>query len=110
MRFYINAHAEELRNYFVAHEGENELKVKALGIIEMVDFGDLSREMATLMQKNVKDPELLAWITPNWSTTSDNDRTVALILILGSLQSYFNYTMACCCGIPSVTLLGKRSD
>ncbi|KAF2743072.1 hypothetical protein M011DRAFT_462029 [Sporormia fimetaria CBS 119925] len=110
LSFYINAHAEELRKYFVAHEGKKELIVKVDGTINTVDFGDLAQQMAGLIQGNVKDPELQKWIFPHWSTTTDNDLTVASILMMGSMQKYFAYTVDICCGIPSVTLLGEKAD
>ncbi len=108
--FYINAHAEELRSYFVDHKGQKELEVREVGTIHTVDFGLLAQRMAGLIQENVKDPELQTWIMPNWSTTTDNDRTVAAILMMGSMQKYFSYSMTMTCGVPSVTLLGTRAD
>lgn len=110
INFYINAHAEELREYFVEHEGQKELEVKDVGTMDTVDFGKLARQMTGLIQENVKDPELRDWIMPKWSTTTENDLTVASILMMGSLQKYFTYTMTLLCGIPSVTLLGDRAD
>lgn len=100
----------KLRDHFVTHKGKKELEVQDVGNIETVDIGKLPQQLANLIQKNIKDPELQTWITPNWSTTTENDRTVASFLMMGTLQKYFSYTMRCTCGIPSVTLLGERSD
>jgi hypothetical protein len=36
---------EELRDYFVAHEGRKELEVKEVGTIHSVDFGLLAQRM-----------------------------------------------------------------
>ncbi|KAJ4994164.1 hypothetical protein SVAN01_00641 [Stagonosporopsis vannaccii] len=110
LNFYINAHAEELRSYFVEHDGQEELTVFAVGTIHSVDFGELAEHMTSLIQKNVKDPDLQSWIMPDFSTTTDSDRAVAAVLMMGAMQKYFSYGVCLTCGIPSVTLLGERDD
>lgn len=110
LNFYINAHAEELRDYFVAHKGQKELKVYAVGTIHTVNFGTLARHMTKEIQDNVKDPDLQAWIMPDFTTTTDSDRAVAAVLMMGAMQKYFSYGFGLMCGIPSVTLLGERED
>lgn len=110
LNFFINAHAEELRSFFVSHEGKKDLEVIEVGTIGTVDFGKLALRMTELIQENVVDPELQTWIMPNFSTTTKSDRVVAAILMMGSLQEYFNYSMGLVCGIPTVTLLGERDD
>ena len=110
LNFYINAHAEELRSFFVAHEGQKELEVVEMGTIRSVDFGELAIRMTRQIEKSVLDPELRTWIMPEFSTTTKSDRVVASILMMGTLQKYFTYLMSLSCGIPSVTLLGERRD
>ncbi len=110
LSFYINAHAEELRSFFVAHDGQKELETIDFGTIHSVDFGPIAQKMTHLIQKNVLDPELRTWIMPSFSTTTSSDRVVASVLMMGALQKYFKYTMGLSCGIPSVTLLGEKAD
>ncbi|ODM14865.1 hypothetical protein SI65_09617 [Aspergillus cristatus] len=110
INFYVNAHAEELRSFFVAHEGQKELTVVEAGTIHTVDLGALAVKMTNEIQKNVLDPELQKWIMPEFSTTTANDKVVAAIQMMGTMQKYFSYTMCLMCGIPSVTLLGERDD
>ncbi|KAF1943610.1 hypothetical protein EJ02DRAFT_432988 [Clathrospora elynae] len=110
LNFYINAHAEELRNYFVSHKGQKELEVEDVGNIRTVDFGRLARRMTTLIQNNVNDPSFWDWILLAFSTTTVCDRTTAAVLMMGSMQAYFSFMMTCTCGLPSVTLLGERED
>ncbi|KAI9150871.1 DUF4419 domain [Paramyrothecium foliicola] len=110
LSFYINAHAEELRSLFVAHEGQQHLEVFEAGTINTVDFGTLAERMTHMIAKYVKDPELRTWVMPEFSTTSDSDRVVASILFMGAMQKYFSYGMSLTCGIPSITLLGQQSD
>lgn len=110
LNFYINAHSEDLRSYFVDHDGKKELVVKEVGTIDTVDFGLLARRMTSLLDQNIKDPNFRDWIMPTFSTRTVDDRTTASVLMMGSLQAYFSYTMMRMCGIPSVTLLGTQED
>ncbi|KAJ5165659.1 uncharacterized protein N7500_007489 [Penicillium coprophilum] len=110
LSFFINAHAEELRSFFVSHEGKKELEVIDVGTIDSVDLGALVLQMTRLIEKNVVDEELRAWIMPTFSTTTKSDNVVAAILMMGALQKYFSYKISMACGIPSVTLLGERKD
>lgn len=104
--FFINAHAEELRPLFVAHEGQKELEA----VHDIADFAFLAVQMGEIIGENVLDPELKDWILPAFSTTTDSDRVVGAILFMGVMQKYFSYRLTVCCGLPSVTLLGCVED
>ena len=110
LSLFVNANAEAMRPFFVAHEGQKELWVYAVGTIHSVDMGALARQMSHLLSENVNDPELHPWIMPDFSTTTENDRVVASIIMMGALQKYFSYGFMLTCGLPSVTLLGTRDD
>ncbi|KAI0690420.1 hypothetical protein C8T65DRAFT_98399 [Cerioporus squamosus] len=110
LNFYINAHAEELREYFVAHQGKKTLTVSAVGTRYTVDFGDMARQMTLKIHDNVVDTAFVDWILPNFTTTTVTDTTVCAVVMMSSLKSYFDYRMACMCGIPSITLEGERAD
>ena len=75
-----------------------------------LDMGKFAQEMTGLIKENVKEPELKEWIIPNFSTTTDEDISVASIVMMGTFQAYFEYIYMVGCGFPSVTLLGERSD
>jgi len=62
LNFYINAHAEELRDYFVSHKGKKELEIRDVGTIGSYDFGVFARRMTALIQENVKDPDFRDWV------------------------------------------------
>lgn len=96
---------------FVAHEGKKELTVH-FDIVDRytVEYGVLARELSHLIQKNVLDPELRGWVMPAFSTTTEHDSVVAAILLMGVTQKYFSYGLHMSCGIPSVTLVGQKTD
>lgn len=50
----VNAHAEELRAYFVAHEGTRKLAVDDVGTRHDIDFGRFARAMTQEIHKNVR--------------------------------------------------------
>ncbi|KAJ7249577.1 hypothetical protein C8J57DRAFT_1668506 [Mycena rebaudengoi] len=75
------------------------------------DFADIARQMTGLVEKNIVDPTLRAWATPNFTTTTVNDTTVSAVLLMATLKQYFKYISGLCgCGIPRVTLEGEQSD
>ena len=55
----MNAHAEELREYFVAHQGKKKLTVQALGNRYTVDFGSMARQMTSKIHEEVCSIHLL---------------------------------------------------
>ncbi|KAJ7618661.1 hypothetical protein FB45DRAFT_170149, partial [Roridomyces roridus] len=96
---------------FVAHEGKRELVVVVEGNCYNVDFGDMSRQMVGLIEKNVVDPTLREWVLPDFTTTTANDTTVAAVLMMATLKQYFAWAFSTTsCGIPRVTLEGEKAD
>ncbi|KAL8939452.1 MAG: hypothetical protein Q9216_003340 [Gyalolechia sp. 2 TL-2023] len=110
LSFYINAHAEELRGQFVAHEGKKELELTYGGNRYSFDFRIFAKQMSELIEQNVVDPELRQWMMPAFTTTTKNDVVIASILLMGSTQKYFDFKCTLMCGLPSVTLLGNKAD
>ena len=109
--FYINCHSEELRGMFVAHKGKKELEVEMAGSNRYaVDFGLFAQKMSDLIDENVLDPELREWVLPAFTTTTRTDNIVASVLLMGATQKYFDFKCSLLCGLPSVTLLGQKSD
>jgi hypothetical protein len=107
---YVNAHAEELRQHFVAHEGKQKVVVKANGCRYSVDFGVLAHQMTKAMDEFIVDPSLRNWVLPKFSTTTHTDTVVASVVMMATLKAYFEYTIMLCCGIPQVTLEGEKKD
>lgn len=110
LSFYINAHAEELRSFFVAHDRQKELIILHYDEIRDRDFGQFALDMTKLMEKEIVDSELRTWIMPDFTTTTDSDRIVAAILMMGAMKKYFAYTSRTACSIPTIKILGERSD
>ncbi|KAI0864049.1 hypothetical protein F4860DRAFT_28727 [Xylaria cubensis] len=108
---YVNTHGEELRSHFVAHEGQKSLVVEYDGADRYsIDFADFAFKISNLLKQNIVDPELHHWITPAFSTTTQHDVVISSIVMMGMLQHYFQYTCMSTCGIPSITILGEKTD
>ncbi|KAJ6528128.1 hypothetical protein B0H19DRAFT_1385307 [Mycena capillaripes] len=110
--FFVNANAELLRANFVTHSGKVGLRIVNEGTRhDLLDFGSMARQMVDLIEKNIVDPTLRAWAIPSFTTTTENDTTVAAVLLLATLKEYFSYGFCgIACGIPRVTLEGEKSD
>ena len=104
--FYVNKHAEELRSYFVEHKEKKKLEI----VQDRMDLETFALKMTDLIAENVKDPGLREWIMPSFSTTTRSDEVAAAIIMMGTMEKYFCFFDKVMCGIPSVTLLGKRED
>ena len=107
---YVNAHPEELRHHFVAHEGKKDREVGANGSIWTYDWPEFPLEIGKLIEDNVTDPELRSWIIPDFSTTTATDAVVCSIVMMSTLQHCFSYKCYLLCGLPSVTLQGEKAD
>ncbi|CUS08755.1 unnamed protein product [Tuber aestivum] len=108
---FVNGNAEHLRAQFVSHEGQKNLTVDIRPhSIRSIDMGKFAQAMTVLIHQNVVDAQLRELIMPNFSTTTDEDKSVAAIVMMGTLQRYFTYRLRGGCGFPSVTLLGEKSD
>ncbi len=41
--------------------------------------------------KNIKDPSIVDWLLPAFTTTTPKDRIVASISVMSSMKQYFKY-------------------
>lgn len=108
--FYVQARAEALRDRLVDFQGKKQLVVKAAGTLCSVDHGFLAERMVDQIRENIRDPAVADWLMPAFSTTTTNDRVVASVSVMATLQAYFDYKFQLQCGIPSVHLLGTEAD
>ncbi|KAL6412580.1 hypothetical protein AUP68_03783 [Ilyonectria robusta] len=104
LNFYMAAHADELRDLFVSHEGKREIRIGAF------TWRDVVAAFGSAIQQRVKTEWLLDWIMPGFTTSTQNDEMTASVLMMGLMQYFFEFSGMVVCGIPSVTLLGERED
>ena len=109
---YVNAHAEEMRDLLVFHEGEMELVVNSNNDIlsPTGDWERLLNDFSTCIAKNTKG-ELADLMTADFTTTGITERIASQVSLMDVVKKYFIYTnIAAGCGIPSITLEGSPND
>lgn len=107
---YINNHGETYRSRLVNHLGKKQLTVKlSTGGLYSQNYDAFVRKMGELVNDNVK-PEKASWILPNFTTTTATDRIVGGVVLMATMQKFFDYKFEIGCGIPQITLLGTIED
>lgn len=104
LNFYMERNAEAVRHLFVKHQGQETI------FIEDTTWTKVLWRFKDEIQARILTPWLKDWIVPDFSTTTDNDIMTANILMMGLMKAYFRYEGGIICGLPSVTLLGKKED
>lgn len=108
LNFYMYANASAMRHLFVDHEGKQEMSVRFLYAEDWAET--LISSFTSAIQKRVKTDWLASWIKPGFSTSTPDDDLTAAVLMMGLTQHYFEYSVSLICGLPSVTLLGNKTD
>lgn len=112
---HVNENAEEMREIFVSHQGQKELKVQmdhlnGNGNNPARAWATAFPVFAKKLSDNIVDPGLEALLTEPFSTSDAVDRVVFTITMMDTLKKYFEYRCTTMCGIPKVTLLGSKED
>ena len=91
--YYVNANAEALRDRLVDFQGQKILKiVMPPNTLEGYNYADFVNQMVDdQISKNIKDPSLVEWLIPSFTTTSPDDRVTAGVSIMSALQTFFRY-------------------
>jgi hypothetical protein len=90
---------------------QSKVRERKKELIIDLDQPNFSRQIAQSIQGKVNDSDLQNWMLPNFTTTNAEDKSVAAIIMAGTLQHYYSFTLVGNgCGFPSVTLQGERSD
>ena len=110
---YLEKYAEVLRNKFVDHEGQQTLTVYGYGTLRTANYPALIKEMVEQIGAHIKDQSVAKWAVPNFTTTTDTDRTVGSLVLMSAMKAYFSYKMCLMCGLPAVTfwvhrMIGER--
>jgi hypothetical protein len=91
-------------------EDLSDIKSRDPNAVFGVDWGKFSFKMTRMVAENIKDASFREWILPTFTTTTKDDQTIASIIMMSTLQKYFTYGCRITCGLPSVNLLGEKSD
>ncbi|KAH6665031.1 hypothetical protein B0J14DRAFT_681625 [Halenospora varia] len=75
-----------------------------------LQFANFVQDITELMQIHITDKDLTGCVIPDFTTTTENGKIVARIVFMGAMSKYFSSGGRTSCGLPFVTLLGKKSD
>ena len=106
---HINKYSEELRKKFVEHEDQKELIVD-MKYASADEFSNAFKEMRSQIEENLTEDGKALISEKKFSTTTDVIDDVSCIALMDAMSKYFSYTFRISCGVPSVTLLGKKED
>ena len=109
---YVNAHAEEMRDLLVFHEGKMELVVNSNNDIlsPSGDWERLLNDFSTSISRNTKG-ELADLMIADFTTTGITERIASQVSLMDVVKKYFIYTnISAGCGIPFITLEGTPDD
>ncbi|MFN7730397.1 MAG: DUF4419 domain-containing protein [Pirellula sp.] len=108
---HIQSNAEDLRHHFVSHQGKATITVVRNDFVKGSPdnpWPEVFSEFSTQVKKYIGDAHDL--IVSDFSTTGPVERAASEIVLLDSMQSYFDLLFVTICGIPSITLEGTVED
>lgn len=108
---HVEQNAEELRERFVHHEGNQTLTVDNLFTrgSSQNDWAEVVRKLSHQID-NMVMPGVAERLAGGFSTTGLNEDIAAKVTVMEMCKSYFNYATRTICGIPVVTLEGNSQD
>ncbi len=110
---HVNNNAAALRSMFVNFEGKKSLVV-TLDKTQSLGLPSTWEKVVPQFVKQVADntsPELMANLTPQFSTTTSSEKIATQLTALESMQAYFEYiVIRVMCGIPEITIKGTPQD
>ena len=108
-----NADKPNVRKFFVEHEGKEMIEIElppGTGL-DQVNYVWLFDQFSDEIRKRIKAPGYVDTMKADFSTTTNDQLIATEIMLMSSLQKYFDYGMCTTyCGIPGVDMKGTLSD
>ena len=108
---HINRYPEELRSNFVSHEGKETMIIRRDEFVMgsqndwSTVFGDFAEKIKKIVKADIYDV-----VVDDTAGTTKTTRIVSELALMDCAKSYFNYEAHTFCGIPMITLEGKKED
>lgn len=107
---HVERNAEALRARFVRHEGKKELRVEVLSLpASAEEWGAVVGAFGAQIAGHV-GAGIHRLLSCAFTTTTPVELTASGIVMMSTFKRYFDYSLACVCGIPEVTLEGTPAD
>lgn len=107
---HIRLNAEDLRRRFVEHEGKKPLAVERGEYpASSEDWSHVVSDWCQQIRMEVGTGAADFFVN-DFSTSGPIERTASEIVMMDAFERYFEYTMNCICGIPTIELTGTAED
>ena len=100
---------KEVRKFFVNHEGKEPIKIE-IGSIADLGASWLYEAFSENIRQRIKTPGYVDAMEANFSTTGPDQLVSSRVMIMSSLEKYFEYKVELLCGIPGVEMTGTLED
>ena len=75
-----------------------------------VDYSWFFDQMSEEIEKNVNVPQYVKAMETDFSSSTKVHKIVGKIVLMKSVQEYFEYRMSFLCGIPAIEMKGIEED
>jgi len=105
-----NGEKNKVRDLFVSHEGKKEIFIDVGPTLAGIDYSWLFSQFSSGIKANIKNPAYADIVQADFSTSSPDQVISCQVMLMASLQKYFDYSFGTCCGIPGVEMTGSEED
>ena len=105
-----NGEKNKVRDFFVEHEGKKTIEVILPGRLDNIDYSWLFDQFSEGIRMNIKTPGYVDLMQADFSTTTPDQLISSQIMLMSSVQKYFDFGMSTMCGIPGVDMKGTLQD
>jgi len=105
-----NGDKKPVREFFVDHQGKKTIEVILPGRLDNVDYKWLFDQFSEGIRENIKTPGYVDLMEADFTTTGPNQLIASQIMVMSSMQKYFEYCCGTRCGIPGVEMKGTEQD
>ena len=105
-----NGEKNKVRDFFVNHEGKKTIEVVLPGRLDQIDYSWLFDQFSEGIRMNIKTPGYVDLMEADFTTTTSDQLITSQIMIMSSVQKYFDFGMMTMCGIPGVEMKGTLAD
>jgi len=105
-----NGEKNKVRDLFVAHEGKQEIFIDVGPTLAGIDYSWLFNQFSSGIKANIKNPAYADIVQADFSTSNPDQVISCQVMLMASLQKYFDYSFGTLCGIPGVEMTGSEDD
>jgi len=104
-----NGDKDNVRKFFVEHQGKKTIGIEVPSLAHL-DYSWLFDQFAQGIRMNIKTPGYVDVMQADFTTTTKDQLISTQIMLMASVQKYFDFCCYTACGIPGVELVGEVKD